>query len=157
MRWRQIGKAKTYCDLTLEWDYKLHTCELTLPAYIEKMLLCFHHLYPIRPHDYLILQPPLNLIRRHRKWPLRTTPPSLTKMKNKRFNKLSAASSLMQEWLTIPYPGIGRHHMQAVSPGGVNRKMGRASVRLCCDISKCRNKIPREGYAAHNLQWCFLP
>ena len=96
-------KGKTYYRLTLKWDYILRTCELFLPGYIKMMLLCFQHLQLTRPHDSPILQPPLNFERQCRKWPRRTTAPSLEKKAIEEPNKSLDASYFTQGRWTIPY------------------------------------------------------
>ena len=36
-------EAKLYCGLTLEWDYVLRTCILSLPEYVTSALSSFLH------------------------------------------------------------------------------------------------------------------
>jgi hypothetical protein len=38
-----------YCGLTLDWDYKNRTVELSLPGYIRAALRKYQHLAPARP------------------------------------------------------------------------------------------------------------
>ena len=38
-----------FCGITLKWDYIQHTCELSMPGYIESILKRFHHPHPIKP------------------------------------------------------------------------------------------------------------
>ncbi len=42
----QDWEGKTYLGLTLEWDYKNKTVDLSMPGYIEKALQCFQHSAP---------------------------------------------------------------------------------------------------------------
>jgi hypothetical protein len=39
----------TYCGLTLEWDYKNHTVNLSMPGYIKSALHNYQHPAPARP------------------------------------------------------------------------------------------------------------
>ena len=43
--------GKTFCGISLSWDYKNRWVDLTLPGYIEKVLQCFKHGKPKRPQD----------------------------------------------------------------------------------------------------------
>eukprot|EP00978_Attheya_sp_CCMP212_P014794 scaffold37878_cov107-Attheya_sp.AAC.4 len=38
-----------YCGLTLEWDYKARTCDISLPGYVERALHRFQHQPAKRP------------------------------------------------------------------------------------------------------------
>jgi hypothetical protein len=42
-------KGSAYCDLTLEWDYKNRTVDLTIPGYIKAALDKCQHASPTRP------------------------------------------------------------------------------------------------------------
>jgi hypothetical protein len=42
-------KGSAYCDLTLEWDYKNHTMDLSMPGYIKAALHKYQHAAPARP------------------------------------------------------------------------------------------------------------
>jgi hypothetical protein len=42
-------KGSAYCGLTLEWDYKHHTVDLSLPGYIEAALHKYQHAAPAHP------------------------------------------------------------------------------------------------------------
>ena len=37
-----------YCGMTIEWDYKARTCTISVPGYIEKVLIRFQHQKPTR-------------------------------------------------------------------------------------------------------------
>ena len=45
-----------FCGITLEWDYIQRTCLLSMPGYIEAILVRFHHQRPrkpeLSPHRY---------------------------------------------------------------------------------------------------------
>jgi len=38
-----------YCGLTIAWDYDKHTCDISMPGYIERALTRFEHPTPTRP------------------------------------------------------------------------------------------------------------
>jgi hypothetical protein len=42
-------KGSAYCGLTLEWDYKNHTVDLSMPGYINAALHKYQHAVPTRP------------------------------------------------------------------------------------------------------------
>jgi hypothetical protein len=42
-------KGSAYCSLTLEWDYKNRTVELSMPGYIKAALHKYQHAAPTRP------------------------------------------------------------------------------------------------------------
>jgi hypothetical protein len=42
-------EGKNYCGLTLEWDYKARTCDISLPGYVERALHRFQHRPAKRP------------------------------------------------------------------------------------------------------------
>jgi hypothetical protein len=42
-------KGSPYCGLTLEWDYKNHTVDLSMPVYIKAALHKYQHAAPTRP------------------------------------------------------------------------------------------------------------
>jgi hypothetical protein len=39
-----------YCGLTLQWDYKARTCDVSMPGYVDRALKRFQHPEPSRPH-----------------------------------------------------------------------------------------------------------
>lgn len=39
-------EAKTYCGITMKWDYVNRTCDLSMPGYVEKALQRFEHAPP---------------------------------------------------------------------------------------------------------------
>jgi hypothetical protein len=41
--------GSAYCGLTLEWDYKNHTVDLSIPGYIKEALHKYQHAAPARP------------------------------------------------------------------------------------------------------------
>jgi endonuclease I len=41
-------EGKLYCGITLEWDYKNRTVDLSMPGYIEAALHKYQHLKPQR-------------------------------------------------------------------------------------------------------------
>jgi hypothetical protein len=43
------GKGSAYCGLTLEWDFKTHTVDLSMPGYIKAALHKYQHAAPARP------------------------------------------------------------------------------------------------------------
>jgi hypothetical protein len=38
-----------YCGLTLDWDYKARTCDVSMPGYVERALQRFQHPTPTSP------------------------------------------------------------------------------------------------------------
>jgi hypothetical protein len=42
-------KGSAYCRLTLEWDYKNRTVNLSMPGYIKAALQKYQHAAPTRP------------------------------------------------------------------------------------------------------------
>jgi hypothetical protein len=42
-------KGSAYCGLTLEWDYKNRTVDLSMPGYIKAALNKYQHAAPTRP------------------------------------------------------------------------------------------------------------
>jgi hypothetical protein len=42
-------KGSAYCGLTLEWDYKNRTVDLSMPGYIKAALHKYQHAAPTRP------------------------------------------------------------------------------------------------------------
>lgn len=44
-------EGKTYCGITLEWDYDNRTVTLSMPGYVEKMLKNFGWSKPAKPQD----------------------------------------------------------------------------------------------------------
>jgi endonuclease I len=42
-------KGSAYCGLTLEWDYKNRTVDLSMPGYIKAALHKYQHASPTRP------------------------------------------------------------------------------------------------------------
>jgi hypothetical protein len=42
-------KGSAYCGLTLEWDYKNRTVDLSIPGYIKAALHKYQHAAPTRP------------------------------------------------------------------------------------------------------------
>jgi hypothetical protein len=42
-------KGSAYCGLTLDWDYKNRTVDLSMPGYIKAALHKYHHAAPARP------------------------------------------------------------------------------------------------------------
>jgi hypothetical protein len=42
-------EGKLYCGITLRWDYKAATVDLSMPGYIDRALHKFHHQAPYRP------------------------------------------------------------------------------------------------------------
>ena len=50
-------KGTQYCGITIEWDYKAQTCTISVPGYIEKVLLRFHHKAPSTPQHSLFQAP----------------------------------------------------------------------------------------------------
>jgi hypothetical protein len=41
--------ASLYCGITLKWDYKARTCDLSMPGYVHAALEKFQHATPARP------------------------------------------------------------------------------------------------------------
>jgi hypothetical protein len=53
-------KGSAYCGLTLEWDYKKGTVDLSMPGYIKAELHKYQHAAPARPeHAPHMWNPPL--------------------------------------------------------------------------------------------------
>ena len=42
-------EGSRYCGLSLSWDYKARTCDISMPGYIERALKRFNHPAPARP------------------------------------------------------------------------------------------------------------
>ena len=42
-------EGSRYCGLTLKWDYKARTCDISMPGHIERALKRFNHPAPARP------------------------------------------------------------------------------------------------------------
>ena len=42
-----------YCGITIEWDYKNWTLEISMPGYVEKQLIKYKHESPKRPQHNL--------------------------------------------------------------------------------------------------------
>jgi hypothetical protein len=42
-------KATVYCDMTLKWDYKNRTCDISMPGYVSNVLSKFQHDAPKHP------------------------------------------------------------------------------------------------------------
>jgi hypothetical protein len=42
-------EGKFFCGITLDWDYIKRTVKLSMPHYVKKALLCFHHQSPGKP------------------------------------------------------------------------------------------------------------
>jgi hypothetical protein len=42
----EAWEGKLYCGITLKWDYKQGTVDLTMPGYIESVLHKFQHTPP---------------------------------------------------------------------------------------------------------------
>ena len=42
-------EGKLYCITTLDWNYKAKTLDISMPGYIEKLLLTFKHMKPNKP------------------------------------------------------------------------------------------------------------
>ncbi|KAG7350061.1 reverse transcriptase RNA-dependent DNA polymerase [Nitzschia inconspicua] len=42
-------EGKRYCGLTLSWDYEAHTCDISMPGYVDRALTRFTHPTPPRP------------------------------------------------------------------------------------------------------------
>eukprot|EP00957_Ditylum_brightwellii_P151299 11520824-Ditylum_brightwellii.AAC.1 len=42
-------KCQLFCGVTLKWDYQGRTVNLSLPGYIEKALIRFNHMPPVKP------------------------------------------------------------------------------------------------------------
>ena len=38
-----------FCGLTIDWDYAAHTCDISMPKYLQTALLKFQHPAPKRP------------------------------------------------------------------------------------------------------------
>ena len=38
-----------FCGLTVDWDYTAHTCDISMPKYLQTALLKFQHPAPKRP------------------------------------------------------------------------------------------------------------
>jgi hypothetical protein len=43
------GEGSRYCSLTLKWDYKARTCDISMPGFIERALKRFNLPAPARP------------------------------------------------------------------------------------------------------------
>ena len=41
--------ATLYCDITIKWDYRKRTCDMSIPGYIPDLLKYFGHPTPKRP------------------------------------------------------------------------------------------------------------
>jgi hypothetical protein len=53
-------KGSTYCGLTLEWDYKNRTVDLSMPGYIKAALHKYQHAAPTHPeHAPHMCNPPM--------------------------------------------------------------------------------------------------
>jgi hypothetical protein len=53
-------KGSAYCGLTLDWDYKNHTVDLSMPGYIKAALNKYQHAAPARPeHAPYTWNPPV--------------------------------------------------------------------------------------------------
>jgi hypothetical protein len=42
-------EGSRYCGLTLKWDYKTRTCDISMPGYIKHVLQRFNHPAPAHP------------------------------------------------------------------------------------------------------------
>jgi hypothetical protein len=52
--------GSAYCGLTLEWDYKNRTVDLSMPGYIKASLHKYQHAAPARPeHEPHTWNPPI--------------------------------------------------------------------------------------------------
>jgi hypothetical protein len=79
-----------YCGLTLEWDYKNITADLSMPGYIKAALHKYQHPAPARPeHAPHTWNPPIYGMR------LQPAPPFPTKMSTN-YNSLRAHYYIMQ-------------------------------------------------------------
>ena len=47
-----------YCGITLDWHYEEGYVEISMPHYVERVLLRFKHDMPKRPQHYPCKQPP---------------------------------------------------------------------------------------------------
>ena len=45
-------KGTQYCGITIEWDYKARTCTISVPGYIEKVILRFQHQAPPKAQHF---------------------------------------------------------------------------------------------------------
>jgi endonuclease I len=53
-------KGSAYCGLTLDWDYKNRTVDLSMPGYIKAALHKYQHAAPARPeHAPRTWNPPI--------------------------------------------------------------------------------------------------
>ena len=46
-------EGSLYCGITLEWDYKNRTLDISMPGYVEKQLIKYKHDSPKRPQHNL--------------------------------------------------------------------------------------------------------
>ena len=51
-------KGALYCGITLDWDYKKQTLDISMPGYVEKILQRFQHTVPARKQDSPHRAPP---------------------------------------------------------------------------------------------------
>ena len=106
-------EGKMYCELILKWNYHLGTCELSLPGYIGRMFLQFQYLHPTRPYG--------------------SPHPAATPQFGKAAQEMTPLdnSNLLDK--------EGQQRIQ--QDNGINKQMGRRSIRLCGNTSRCKNQI----------------
>ena len=90
--------GKLYCGITLDWDHKNRTVDLSMPGYIQAALHKYHHVPAKRPQhaptrvEHQIMAPNNNL--RHQK-----------PLQNRLTPEASSASKKLQEhYCTMPWP-----------------------------------------------------
>jgi len=80
--------GSTYLGLQLDWDYKNHTVDLSMPGYVEKALQRFQHIAPTRPqHAPHAWIPPQYGVQTQMTAPIDTSP-NLDKTQIKRLQQI---------------------------------------------------------------------
>ena len=82
-------KGTQYCGMTIEWDYNARTCTISVPGYIEKVLIRFQHQKPKRPQHLPFLAPAVQYGKSAQQLAPEDTSPLLDKEGTKRIQEIS--------------------------------------------------------------------
>ena len=82
-------KGTQYCGMTIEWDYNARTCTISVPGYIEKVLIRFQHQKSSRPQHSPFPAPAVRYGKSAQELTPEDTSPLLDKEGTKRIQEIS--------------------------------------------------------------------
>jgi hypothetical protein len=134
MRSQQIGGGAVYSGMTLKWDYKKYTCDISMPGYVAYLLNKFQHDTTKILSTYLPSTSPLSMAQK---------PSTQPEMRHGTYQKSSAPTSKISQ--DQFYSKLGQYTLLYVCP---SMTLSQEKLSHRKDTSSDRSVLGLPGYTS---------